>query len=104
MAPALRTLCFVFVASAAGEVIDRIAVSVNNRVITESEILRQIRITAFMNGEKPDFSAENKRRTADRLVEQALIRHEIETSRYITVPASSKAQYEQMRQRYKDDE
>jgi peptidyl-prolyl cis-trans isomerase SurA len=103
MAITLPALCLVFVAAATGEVIDRIAVTINNRVITESEILRQIRITAFMNAEKPDFSAESKRSTADRLVEQALIRREIETSRYITAPASSKALYDQLRQRYKGD-
>jgi hypothetical protein len=92
----------VFAATTAGEIIDRIAVTINNGVITESEILRQIRITAFLEGEKPDFNAESKRRTADRLVEQALIRREIETSGYITSPASSKALYDQVRQRYKD--
>jgi hypothetical protein len=51
-------------------------------VITESEITRQIRITAFLNGEKPDFSPESKRTAADRLVEQALIRKEIEASKF----------------------
>ena len=86
-----------------GEIIDRIAVTVNNRVITESEILRQIRLTAFMNGEKPEFTAESKRRTADRLVEQTLIRREIETSRYLTEAKMSKALYDQIRNRYKDE-
>ena len=60
-----------------GEVIDRIAVSLGTSVITESEILRQIRLTAFLNGEKPEYSRESKRRAADMLVEQALIRREM---------------------------
>ncbi|HET8549757.1 MAG TPA: hypothetical protein VFL57_17230, partial [Bryobacteraceae bacterium] len=41
------------------------------------EILRQIRLTAFLNREKPDYSPESRRRAADRLVEQALIRREM---------------------------
>jgi hypothetical protein len=63
--------------AASAEVIDRIAVSLGSSVITESEILRQIRLTAFLNGEKPDYSMENKRRAADMLVEQTLIRREM---------------------------
>ena len=64
------------------EVIDRVAVAVGFSVITESEILRQIRITAFLNGEEPDYSGESKRQAAQRLVEQMLIRREIATTRY----------------------
>lgn len=103
MCKAIPALVSLLVFGATAEIIDRIAVTVNNRVITESEINRQVRITAFMNGEKPDFSAENKRRTADRLVEQALIRREIETSRYITAGEFSKSEYEEIRKRYKTD-
>ena len=67
---------------AGAEIIDRVAVTVDKRVITESEIVRQIRITAFLNNEQPDFSASSKRVTADRLVEQVLIRRELESTRY----------------------
>jgi hypothetical protein len=90
--------------SPAADIIDRIAVAIGNRVITESEIFRQIRVTAFLNEEKPDFTGENKRRTAERLVEQALIRREIETSRYIN-PAEVAASpaYENLLKRYRDD-
>lgn len=64
------------------EIIDRIAVTVGKRVITESDVLREIRLTAFLNGDEPDFSPANKRKTADRMVEQALIQREMEFSRY----------------------
>lgn len=64
------------------EVIDRIAVTVANTVITESEILEQIRLTAFLNNSKPDFSGDAKRTAAERLVEQALIRREIQATGY----------------------
>jgi hypothetical protein len=64
------------------EVIDRIAVTVGRQVISLSDVLREIRLTAFLNGEEPDLSPANKRLTADRLIEQALIRREMELSRY----------------------
>jgi hypothetical protein len=64
------------------EIIDRIAVSVGNRVITESDLLRQIRVVAFQNGVKPDFSPANKRAAAEKMIEQKLIERELESSRY----------------------
>jgi peptidyl-prolyl cis-trans isomerase SurA len=63
-------------------VVDRIAVTVGNQVITETEILREIALTAFLNGEKPSFTPENKRKAADQLVEQKLVRREMDMSRY----------------------
>ena len=71
-----------FAAMAPAVMIDRMAVSVGNRAITESEVLRQIRIAAFLNGATPDLGAANKRATAERMVEQKLIRAELEASRY----------------------
>jgi hypothetical protein len=70
------------------EVIDRIAVTLDNQVITESEILREIRLTAFLNGDALDFSADAKRKAADRLVEQKLIRKEIEVGHYVAPAAA----------------
>ena len=37
------------------EIIDQIAVTVDNRVITTSEIDEALRVAAFLNGEKPDL-------------------------------------------------
>jgi len=64
------------------EIIDRIAVSVGSRVITETDLDREIRITAFLNNAKPDFSPASKRQTANRMVDQTLVRSELEASRY----------------------
>jgi peptidyl-prolyl cis-trans isomerase SurA len=66
----------------AGEVIDRIAITVANQVITASQIDEEVRVTAFQNSEKLDFSAEEKKKAAARLIEQALIRREMDLSRY----------------------
>jgi hypothetical protein len=68
------------------EIVDRIAVSVANRVVTTSDVDREIRVTAFLNGAAPGFTSAAKRATADRLVEQLLIRRELETNRY-PIPA-----------------
>lgn len=76
---------------ARAEIIDRVAVSVGNSVITASDLDRAIRVTAFLNGVAPDFSPENKRATTDRLIEQKLIERELQTSRY-PVPEASAAQ------------
>jgi hypothetical protein len=73
---------------APGEIIERIAVSVGNRVITESDLNLEIRVAAFLDGVKPDLSPAGRRATAERMVEQVLIRRELETSRY-PVPAAA---------------
>jgi hypothetical protein len=65
-----------------GEIIDRIAVSVGNRVILTSDLDRQMRVAAFLNGTKPDLSAGARRAMAERIVEQTLIRRELEPSNY----------------------
>jgi hypothetical protein len=64
------------------DIIDQVAATVDNQVITYSRILEEIRVTAFLNGEKPDFGPVNRRRTADRLIEQALVQREMNLTRY----------------------
>ena len=61
---------------ATAEIIDRVAVSVGNQVITEDQIGEEIRVTAFLNHETPDLSPAQKRRAAERLIEQALVRRD----------------------------
>jgi len=73
------------------EIIDRIAISVGNQVITEGQVEEEIRLTAFLNHEKPDFSVVERKKAAARLIEQALIRRDMDLSRY-PLPASSEAE------------
>ncbi len=91
----------VLIAAVHAETIDRIAVSVANRVITTSDIDRQIRVSAFLSGTKPDFSAAGRKAMADRLVEYTLVRREIEMSHY---PVHAESEIEpalaEFRQRY----
>ena len=75
-------LLLAVVVAALPETIDRVAVSVGNRVITTSDIERQIRVAAFLSGTKPDLSADLRRKAADRLIDQKLIQVELEAARY----------------------
>jgi hypothetical protein len=85
----LTHLCVLLLAvSLHAEIIDRIAVSVGNRVITTSELNLQIRVAAFLNGAKPDFTPAARRAMAQRMVEQTLIRQALESNSY-PLPASS---------------
>src|SRR6185436_5742873 len=64
-------------------------VVVGNGVITESQIVREIRLTAFQNGEPLDFSGAAKRKMAERLVDQRLIQIENDISLYPPPPAGA---------------
>jgi len=65
-----------------GELIDRIAVRVDATVITQSEIVRDLRITAFLDGRPVVLNPDTMRKAAERLVERALIRREMDANRY----------------------
>jgi peptidyl-prolyl cis-trans isomerase SurA len=64
------------------DIIDRIAITVGNQVITETQIDEEIRVTAFLNRDKVDLSAAARKQAAGQLIEQALIRREMDLSRY----------------------
>jgi hypothetical protein len=87
------------------EIIDRIAVSVGNQVITEDQIREEIRVTAFMNRDRVDFGAEQKKAAAERLIEQTLIKREMEFSHY-PLPALNEADEleKEFAKRYKDED
>ena len=89
----LALLCFLFGAWIVfgAELIDRVAVSVGTAVITESELLEHLRIRALLEGIPLQLDGDSKRDAADRLIQQALIRREIESTRY-TIPATALAQ------------
>jgi hypothetical protein len=86
-----RWLLLVCAFAGRAEILDRIAVTVDRAVITESQIVQHIRVAAFLNDEPVELSVESKRTAAGRLVEQALIRHEIEISLY-PIPSMEEAE------------
>lgn len=63
-------------------IIDRVAVRVGKNVITESEIERDLRAASLFNNQPVDLSPAARRRAADRLVDQKLIRAELELTGY----------------------
>ena len=73
------------------EILDRIAVTVGDRVITELQIVREVRVAAFLNGEKPDTSSASRRAAAERLVKQELMRREMQSTHY-PLPGQSEAE------------
>jgi len=92
--------------AARGEIIDRIAASVGNRVITASDLDRELRVAAFQDGVKADFSAARKRAAAEAMIEQKLIQTELANSRYpLPDPAELAPAIEQFKKaHFKDDQ
>ena len=74
-------LFFALVAAATAQpaetVVDRIAVVVGKQILTESEVLENLRITALINGEPLDLVAAKRKEAAERLVDQELLRNEM---------------------------
>ncbi|HBY64143.1 MAG TPA: hypothetical protein DEH78_30340, partial [Solibacterales bacterium] len=97
----MRILALVALAltPAAAEVIDSVAATVGKSVITRSDAVAQIRLRAFIDNEEPSLSPKELRQAVDRLVDQALIRREIEISRY---PAPSMEEVEPLLAQVRD--
>jgi hypothetical protein len=72
--------------AASSTIVDRTAVTVGNRVITESEILRRIRLQAFQAGEFPVINDKTRREAAQRLIDLKLVEREMELGHYATTP------------------
>lgn len=86
-------------------IIDRIAIIVGNSIIKDSDIDRDLRVTAFLNGEPLDLSNTSKKKAADRLIDQIFIQREIRIGDY---PSASLQEADQQlaelrRQRFKTD-
>jgi hypothetical protein len=64
------------------EIVDRIAATVGSEVITDSQVSEQIRIAALINGTVPDLTPENRRKVLDALIDQTLMRREVEFTRF----------------------
>lgn len=65
-------------------IIDRISIVVDNRIVKESDIKRDIRVTSFLNNQTPDLSLPSEKKAANRLIDQLFIRREIEVGDYPT--------------------
>ena len=63
-------------------IVDRIAIEVGGKIITESEIDQRIRLTAFQNREQSDFSLASQSKAAQLLIDQKLIEREMDVGHY----------------------
>lgn len=77
-------------ALAQAEPLDRIAVTVGTQVITESAVILDLRVGAFLDRAPVDLSGTAKRRAAERLVDQALILREA-TDSHLALPTAQNA-------------
>ncbi len=69
-------------------IIDRIAVIVNTHAIKDTDIERDIRLTNFLNGDVLSLSEPERKKAAQRLIDQQIIRREVELGNYsLSTPA-----------------
>jgi hypothetical protein len=78
--------CVAAALSGRGETLDRIAVTVGDRVITESQITLDLRVSACLYQEPVDLSGEAKRTGASFLVDQILMLQEAADSHLTLEP------------------
>ncbi len=74
-----RTISLLLLVSAAtaGIIVDRMVVIVGKHVIKTSDIERDLRLTEFLNREPLKVNSDEKRRSAERLIDQEIIRQEL---------------------------
>ena len=88
----MRTVAVILLSAALtqAEPLDRIAVTVDTQVITESAVILDLRIGAFLDRAPVDLSGTAKRRAAERLVDQALVLREA-TDSHLALPTAQNA-------------
>ena len=65
-----------------GETLDRVAARVGTDAITDSALRRHLRMEAFFAGKTPALDPQSRRKAAERLIDQLLIRRELELNRF----------------------
>jgi hypothetical protein len=86
--PAIAVLLAALAAQA--EPLDRIAVTLGSQVITESALILDLRVSAFLDQAPVDVSPAAKRRSAERLADQFLILREA-TESHLALPTAANA-------------
>jgi hypothetical protein len=84
-------------------VIDRIAIIVGSSIVKNSDIERDLRVTAFLNNGVLDLGKEQRKKAAKRLIDQVFIRREIRIGDYpAATPQEASQQLEELKkQRFK---
>jgi hypothetical protein len=87
-------------------IVDRIAIVVNDRPIKDSDITRDIRLTDFLNGDPLDLSEAARRKSTQRLIDQQLIRREVQVGGYAKATPDEAGRFlaSIVKQRFHDDQ
>ncbi len=81
----MKKLLFIAVLLASpisARILDRLAITIGYQAITELDIDEELRVTALLNHQPIGRDLESRRAAADRLVQQFLIKREMEISHY----------------------
>src|SRR5260370_8741505 len=88
-------LLFAFLGMAAAQPaelpVDRVAVVIGKRVVTESEVIENLRIAELINGEPLDLSPNKRKEEAERLIDQELLRNEMRLTNF-AMPTPAEAE------------
>src|SRR6202171_3261219 len=97
----LLALVVVCMASANAEIVDRISVIVDGHIIKHSDIIKDIRLTDLLNHDTPTFSTGEQKKALARLIDQALIRKELQAGLYSNPePSEVDALLQQLKQSF----
>ena len=100
----MSAVLFVPAPQGSAETLDRIAVTVNRHVITLSDVLLDLRISAFLDGKSPDLSGPSRRKAAERLVDLYLVLEDAAVTRAPQpAPAEVAPFLQPVRARYSSD-
>jgi peptidyl-prolyl cis-trans isomerase C len=85
-------------------IVDRVAIIVGNAIVKDSDIDEDLRATAFLNNENAVFNPTARKKAASRLIDQALIRKEIQSGEYPSAPvAEAQSLLADLKKRYPDE-
>lgn len=93
-------ICLVLLSwGASAAVVDRVAVVIDKKIVTESEVLDELRLTELLNDQPLDVSPGARRAAAEHMVDQELIRRDMQNSSFATPTENGDALLRQFRQR-----
>jgi hypothetical protein len=97
----MRLLCLTLVAGLGlgrAEMVDRISLIVEGRLVKHSDIVRDIRLTALLNHEAVSLTLSEQKKAVARLIDQTLIRKELQAGLY---PSPKPEEVEALLQQFK---
>ena len=95
----------IFCPLAHAAIVDRIAIIAGKQIIKDSDIAKDLRLTAFLNQEPLAFTPAARKKSADRLLEQCFIRDELQAGDFpVATVAETQITLEKLIQsRYRTD-